>query len=190
MPLRPQESKLGVGGRGEEQILTQMPWTSFLYFQVLHFIHRNTTIIQTIRNRREASVFSKNLRKPTSANIPKKHCVNTNFSFRLVSWWPKICFFILGKLLFVNIFFFLLKHRFCLNSKLHVHAHLCWTLCDPIDCNLPVSSVPGDSPDKNTGVVCYALLQGILLIQGSKLQFLCLLHWQADSLPTAPPGKL
>ena len=40
------------------------------------------------------------------------------------------------------------------------------TLCDPMDCNLPGSSVHGDSPGKNTGVGCHALLQGIFLSQG------------------------
>ena len=33
------------------------------------------------------------------------------------------------------------------------------------------------------------LLQGIFPTQGSKLWFLHLLHWQADSLPTVSPGK-
>ena len=37
----------------------------------------------------------------------------------------------------------------------------CPTLCDPMDWSPPGSSVPGDSPGKNTGVGCYALLQGI-----------------------------
>ena len=45
-------------------------------------------------------------------------------------------------------------------------AQLCPTLCDPIDCNLPGSSVHGDSPGKNTGVGCHALLQGIFPTQG------------------------
>ena len=40
-------------------------------------------------------------------------------------------------------------------------AQLYLTLCDPMDCSLPGSSVHGDSPDKNTGVGCHALLQGI-----------------------------
>ena len=40
-------------------------------------------------------------------------------------------------------------------------------LCDPMDCSLPGSPVHGDSPGKNTGVGCHALLQGIFLIQGS-----------------------
>ena len=37
----------------------------------------------------------------------------------------------------------------------------CPTLCDPMDCSLPGSSVHGDSPGKNTGVGSHALLQGI-----------------------------
>ena len=34
------------------------------------------------------------------------------------------------------------------------------TLCDPIDCSPPGSSVHGDSPGKNNRVGCHALLQG------------------------------
>ena len=34
------------------------------------------------------------------------------------------------------------------------------TLCDPMDCSLPGSSVPEDSLSKNTGAGCHALLQG------------------------------
>ena len=37
----------------------------------------------------------------------------------------------------------------------------CPTLCDPMDCSPPGSSVLGDSPGKNTGVDCYSLFQGI-----------------------------
>ena len=40
-----------------------------------------------------------------------------------------------------------------------------------------------------SGVDCHALLQGIFLSQGSNPGLLCLLHWQAGSLPLAPPGK-
>ena len=36
----------------------------------------------------------------------------------------------------------------------------CLTLCDPMDCSPPGSSVHGDSPGKDTGVGCHALLQG------------------------------
>ena len=48
---------------------------------------------------------------------------------------------------------------------------------------------PWDSPGKNTGVGCHALLQGIFLTQGSNPCLLSLLHCQVGSLPLAPPGK-
>ena len=65
----------------------------------------------------------------------------------------------------------------------------CSTLCDPMDCSPPGSSVHGDSPGKNTGVGCHALLQGVFPTQGSNPGLLCLLHRQAGFLPLAPPGK-
>ena len=63
------------------------------------------------------------------------------------------------------------------------------TLCNTMDSSLPGSSVHGDSPGKNTGVGCHALLQGIFPTQVSNPCLLRLLHWQAGSLPVAPPGK-
>ena len=42
----------------------------------------------------------------------------------------------------------------------------CPTLCDPMDCSLPGTSVYGDSPGKNTGVGCHAFLQRIFPTQG------------------------
>ena len=48
---------------------------------------------------------------------------------------------------------------------------------------------PWDSPDKNTGVGCHFLLQGIFLTQGSNLCLLHLLHWQGDSLPLHHMGS-
>ena len=48
---------------------------------------------------------------------------------------------------------------------------------------------PWDSPGKNTGVGCHFLLQEIFPIQGLNPCLFSLLHWQADSLPLAPPGK-
>ena len=65
-------------------------------------------------------------------------------------------------------------------------AQSCLTLCDPMDCSPPGSSVHGDSPGKNIGVGCHALLQGIFLTQGSNLG---LLHWQVGSLPLMPFGS-
>ena len=64
-------------------------------------------------------------------------------------------------------------------------AQLYSTPCDPMGCSLPGSSVHGDSPGKNTGAGCHALLQGIFPAQGSNPG----LEWQVDSLPPEPPGK-
>ena len=61
------------------------------------------------------------------------------------------------------------------NSSLQFHilcavlclvVHLCPTLCDPMDCSQPGSSVYGDSPGKNTEMGCHALLQGIFPTRG------------------------
>ena len=45
-------------------------------------------------------------------------------------------------------------------------AQLCLTLCNPMDCSPPGSSVHRDSPGKNTGMGCHALLQRIFPTQG------------------------
>ena len=63
----------------------------------------------------------------------------------------------------------------------------CLTLCNLTDCSPPGSSVHGDTPGKNTGVGCHILLQGTFPAQGWNPRLLCLLHWQAGSLPLAPP---
>ena len=44
---------------------------------------------------------------------------------------------------------------------------MCLILCDQMDCSPPGSSLHGDSPGKNTGVGCHALLQGIVPTQES-----------------------
>ena len=57
----------------------------------------------------------------------------------------------------------------CVNIPCAVRClvtQLCPTLCDPMDCSPPGSSVRGGSPGKNTGVDCHALLQGIFPTQG------------------------
>ena len=52
-------------------------------------------------------------------------------------------------------------------------AQLCPTLCDPMDCSPPGSSVHGDSPVRNTGVDCNDLFHGIFPTQGSNPGLLC-----------------
>ena len=55
-------------------------------------------------------------------------------------------------------------------SKLSVKvAQSCPSLYDPMDCSPPGSPVHGDSPGKNTGVACHALLQGIFPTQVSRI---------------------
>ena len=44
-------------------------------------------------------------------------------------------------------------------------AQSCLTVCNPVDCSPPGSSVQGDSPGKNTGVGCHAFLQEIFPTQ-------------------------
>ena len=65
----------------------------------------------------------------------------------------------------------------------------CLTLCDLYGLQSVRLLCPWDSPGTGTGVGCHALLQGIFLTQGLNLCLLCLLHWQAGSLPLVPPGK-
>ena len=67
-----------------------------------------------------------------------------------------------------------------------VLAQSCPTLRDSMDCNLPVSSVYGNSPGKNTGVGCHAFLQGVFPTKGSNPMCHSL---QIDSLPSEKPGK-
>ena len=59
-------------------------------------------------------------------------------------------------------------------------------LCNTMDCRPPGSSVHEDSPGKNIGRGCHALLQGIFLTQEWNT-YLLRLHWQAGYLPLVPP---
>ena len=72
--------------------------------------------------------------------------------------YPKPCLSSFPFFLFPNLLLFL--------YVLSLVAQSCPTLCDPMDCSPSGSSVHGDSPGKNTGVGCRALLQGIFPTQG------------------------
>ena len=65
----------------------------------------------------------------------------------------------------------------CLDSFTTHGLWPAWLLC------------PLNSPGKNTAAVCHFLLQGIFLTQGSNPCLLCLLHWQAGSLPLRHLGS-
>ena len=56
-------------------------------------------------------------------------------------------------------------------------AKWCPTMCDPMDCSPPGSSVLGILQARSS------LLQEIFWTQGLNLHPLCFLYWQADSLP-------
>ena len=79
-----------------------------------------------------------------------------------------------------------LAHSACVRAKL---LQLCPTLCNPMDYIAHQAPLSMGFPSKNTRVGSYSLLQGILLTQGTNSSLLGLLHWQAGSLPLAPPGK-
>ena len=67
----------------------------------------------------------------------------------------------------------------CIQTYIHrcMHAQLCLTLCDSMDCSPSgSSSIHEIFSGKNTGVGCYFLLQGILPTQGLNLCLLYFLH--------------
>ena len=68
--------------------------------------------------------------------------------------------------------------RYILRAKSLQSVWLFVTLC--IVC-------PWDSPGRNSGVGCHALLQGVFPALGWNLNFLHLLHWQVGSFPLVPP---
>ena len=69
-------------------------------------------------------------------------------------------------------------------------AQSCQTLCEPMDCQRTQRTrrlpYPCDFSDKNTGMSCHFLLQGISHTRGLSLH---LRHWQADSLPLSHLGS-
>ena len=64
----------------------------------------------------------------------------------------------------------------------------CLTLCDPMDCSPPRVPCPWDSPDKNSGLGCQALFQGIFPTQGLNSGLLQVLL-QVDSVLLSHQGS-
>ena len=122
-------------------------------------------------------------------------CLQSSYMFKIVdfiySWWILIAWLnikFLHSFPLIYFRYYLWSLRFNKNIKIEVWllytavsgsvvqqsesavyawlvAHSCPTLCDPMDCSPPDSSVHGDSPGKNTRVSCHALLQGIFPTQ-------------------------
>ena len=68
-------------------------------------------------------------------------------------------------------------------------AKSCPTLCDPMDCSKPGSSVHGIFWARILDQVAISYSR-YLPDQGSNLRLLCLLHWKVDSLPLSNLGSL
>ena len=105
--------------------------------------------------------------------LPRKHlcCALHLFSFRMYSFLFK-----LKNYIFKNV---------CICMCVCLVIQLCPTLCDPVNCSPPGSSVHGDSPGKNTGEGSLSLLQGIFPTQGSN-PGLCV---AGRFFTPEPPGK-
>ena len=80
-------------------------------------------------------------------------------------------------------------------SKPPEHTSFCVPSCSVLSNSLqPHGLQPAkllclwDSPGKKTGVGCHFLLWGIFLTRGLSPRLLCL-HWQAGSIPLAPPWR-
>ena len=79
----------------------------------------------------------------------------------------------------IPICFLHISESVCVCVCAHALSHV-WLFMTPwtVACQ-----APWNFPGKNTGEKCHFLLQGIFLTQGLNPSCLCLLHWQADSLP-------
>ena len=66
-------------------------------------------------------------------------------------------------------------------------AQLCLTLCDPVDCSLPGSSVHGISQARTLEWVAICFSRRIFLTQELNSSLLSLLNWLVDYLPNYVP---
>ena len=66
-------------------------------------------------------------------------------------------------------------------------AQSCLTLCDPMDCSPPDSSVHGYSLGKNTGVGCHFLPQCMKVKSESEVALSC--PTLSDPMDCSPPGS-
>ena len=74
----------------------------------------------------------------------------------------------------------------CMHAK---KLQSCATLYNPVDCNLPGSSVPRTLEARILEWVAMPSSRAIFLTPGLNQHLLHLLHWQVCSLPLEPPEK-
>ena len=76
--------------------------------------------------------------------------------------------------------------RMCMCAK---PLQLCLTFCDPMDCSPPGSSLHGILQARILEWVAISSSRGSSRLRDRTRVASCLLPWQVDSLPLAPPGK-
>ncbi|CAI9178405.1 unnamed protein product [Rangifer tarandus platyrhynchus] len=89
----------------------------------------------------------------------------------LKAWWPQYPLF---------------NDMMCMRAK---SFQSCLTVCDPVDCTPPASSVPGILQTRMLEWVAMPSSRGSSRPRDQTLVS-CLLHWQAGSLPIGPPGNM
>ena len=85
----------------------------------------------------------------------------------------------------------MVQHFLCSYMCMHARSLQSYlTLCDSMDCSLPGFFVHGILQERILECIAMPSSRGsIFSTQGSNPSLLCLLHWQACSLPPASPGK-
>ena len=133
-------------------------------------------------------------------------CSQTHLSWVFVSFWIELSrlsalwlfegsFLVIpwGYLFFCSslVLFFPRDWRSKYHNSPNTLGHLiqlCLTLCIPLDCSPPDSSIHGTLQARIMEWVAISSSRGIFLTQGSNLRLFCLLHWHVGSLPLTPPG--
>ena len=93
--------------------------------------------------------------------------------------------------LYVGVYWSYTEHLKQINSYgYYITCVLCvFTLCNSRSCSPPNCSLHEIFQARTLEWVAISFSKGIFLTQGSNSCLLCLLHYQADSLPVVPPGK-
>ena len=89
------------------------------------------------------------------SNLQKSCRNSTGYSYYTPYLNPPIIY------IFLHLFYYSMNWFICVYHILCSVTQWRPTLCDPMDCTWPGSSVHEDSPDKNTGMGCHALLYHI-----------------------------
>ena len=81
---------------------------------------------------------------------------------------------------------FFFRFHMCMHAKL---LQSCLTLCDPMDCSLPGSSIHGILQSKILEWIAVPSSRWSSRTQESNPHLLCVPHWHVSSSPLVAPGK-